>query len=210
VLLVGLTGGIGSGKSTVARLLQARGAVIFDADELARLAIDPGTPGHDRVVERFGPDVVTDDGAVDRQALAGIVFADDRARSDLEAIVFPEVLRRLLEGVEAHRDSDRIVVFDAPLIVEAGMAAACDLLVLVTSRQEDQVARLVADRGMSEEEVGRRIAAQLPDDEKARSADVVIRNEGTLEDLEGRVDALWAELQGRAKSPDGRRYHPDR
>jgi dephospho-CoA kinase len=210
VLLVGLTGGIGSGKSTVARLLQARGAVIFDADELARLAIAPGTPGHDRVVERFGPDVVTDDGAVDRQALAGIVFADDRARSDLEAIVFPEVLRRLLEGVEAHRDSDRIVVFDAPLIVEAGMAAACDLLVLVTSRQEDQVARLVADRGMSEEEVGRRIAAQLPDDEKARSADVVIRNEGTLEDLEGRVDALWAELRGRAKSPDGRRYHPDR
>jgi dephospho-CoA kinase len=201
VLLVGLTGGIGSGKSTVARMLEERGAVVFDADVLAREAVEPGTPGHDAVLDRFGANVLAPGGELDREALASIVFADPAARRDLEAIVHPEVRRLLAEGCEVHRDSARVVVFSAPLLVETGMHTAFEMLVVVSAPVDTQVERLLRDRGMSEEQVRARIAAQAPLEEKAAVADVIVDNDGTVEDLSGQVDRLWAELRGRAQAP---------
>jgi dephospho-CoA kinase len=196
MLLVGLTGGIGSGKSTVAAMLAQHGAVIVDADVLAREVIEPGTPGFDRVVARFGTEVVTDDGALDRAALAAEVFADERARLDLEAIVHPEVFRRLAETAADHRDTDDVVVFDAPLIVEAGHASAFDVMVLVSAPVEERVRRVLASRPeMTEEQVRERIAAQLSDEDKAKVSHHVIDNTGTLDDLQAAVDALWPELE---------------
>jgi dephospho-CoA kinase len=198
VLLVGLTGGIGSGKSTVARMLEARGAAVFDADLLARQAIAPGTPGHDKVVERFGPNVLAPGGGIDREALAGIVFADPAARRDLEAIVHPEVRRMFAERSERYEDTDTVVVFSAPLLVETGMHTAFEVLMVVSAPVDTQVERLMRDRGMSEPTIRARIAAQLPLDAKAEVADVLVDNEGTIEDLEGQVDRVWEDLQARA------------
>jgi len=200
MLLVGLTGGIGSGKSTVAHLLERRGAVVFDADALARETVEPGTPGHDAVVERFGANVLLPGGELDREALASIVFADPAARRDLEAIVHPEVRRLFAEGCEEYRDTDRVVVFSAPLLVETGMHTAFDVLVLVSTPVETQIERLLRDRAMSEEQVRARIDAQAPLEEKAALADVIVDNEGTLEDLDAQVDRLWDELRTRAAS----------
>ena len=200
MLLVGLTGGIGSGKSTVAHLLERRGAVVFDADALARETVEPGTPGHDAVVERFGANVLLPGGELDREALASIVFADPAARRDLEAIVHPEVRRLFAEGCEEYRDTDRVVVFSAPLLVETGMHTAFDVLVLVSTPVETQIERLLRDRAMSEEQVRARIDAQAPLEEKAALADVIVDNEGTLEDLDAQVDSLWDELRTRAAS----------
>jgi dephospho-CoA kinase len=200
MLLVGLTGGIGSGKSTVARMLEERGAVVFDADALAREAVAPGTPGHDAVVERFGARVLGPGGELDREALASIVFADPAARRDLEAIVHPEVRRLLAEGCEAYRDTDRIVVFGAPLLVETGMHTAFEVLVVVSAPEGAQVERLLRDRGISEDQVRARIAAQAPLEDKLAVADLVIDNGGTLDDLRERVDKAWNELQARLVS----------
>jgi dephospho-CoA kinase len=200
VLLVGLTGGIGSGKSTVARMLENRGAVVFDADVLARRAVEPGTPGHDAVVARFGADVLAPGGALDREALASIVFSDPSARRDLETIVHPEVRRLLAEGCEAYRDTDRVVVFSAPLLVETGMHTAFEVLVVVATPVQTQVERLLRDRAMSEEQARARIAAQAPIEEKALAADVVLDNDGTLGELEEQVDRLWSDLMGRTVS----------
>lgn len=200
MLLVGLTGGIGSGKSTVARMLEERGAVVFDADGLAREAVAPGTPGHDAVVERFGANVLAPGGELDREALASVVFADPAARRDLEAIVHPEVRRLLAEGCEAYTDTDRIVVFSAPLLVETGMHTAFEALVVVSAPVSTQLERLLRDRGMSEEQVRARIAAQAPLEDKLAVADLVVDNDGTLGDLRERVDKLWGELQARLVS----------
>jgi dephospho-CoA kinase len=202
MLLVGLTGGIGSGKSTVAKLLEGRGAVVFDADVLARAAVEPGTPGHDAVVERFGADVLGPGGEIDREALARIVFADPAARRDLEALVHPEVRRLLAESCEAYRDTDRVIVFSAPLLVETGMHTAFEVLVLVSAPVQTQIERLLRDRGMSEEQVRARVAAQAPLEDKAAVADVIVDNDGTAEDLEGQVDRLWDDLRERAAKRD--------
>ena len=198
MLLVGLTGGIGSGKSTVARMLEARGAVVFDADALARRAVEPGTPGHDAVVERFGANVLGPGGDLDREALASIVFADPAARRDLEAIVHPEVRRLFAEGSEAYRDDDVVVVFSAPLLVETGMHTAFEVLVVVSTPVETQIERLLRGRGMREDSIRSRIAAQAPLEEKAAVADVIVDNDGTLEELEAQVDRLWNDLRTRA------------
>ena len=198
MLLVGLTGGIGSGKSTVARMLEKRDAVVFDADVLAREVVEPGTPGHAAVIERFGANVLAPGGELDREALASIVFADPAARRDLEAIVHPEVRRRFAEGTEAYRDTDRVVIFSAPLLVETGMHSAFDLLVVVSASTATQIDRLMRDRGMSEETVRSRIAAQATPEARAEVADVLIDNEGSLEELEQRVERLWSELSQRA------------
>jgi dephospho-CoA kinase len=200
MLLVGLTGGIGSGKSTVARMLEKRGAVVFDADVLARQAVAPGTPGFEKVVERFGPHVLAPGGGLDREALASIVFADPAARRDLEAIVHPEVRRMFAEGCEEYRNSDRVVVFSAPLLVETGMHTAFDLLIVVSAPVATQIERLMRDRAMAERAVQARIDAQLPLEAKAEVADVLVDNEGTLEDLEGQVDRVWRDLEARARS----------
>jgi dephospho-CoA kinase len=197
VLLVGLTGGIGSGKSTVARLLEKRGAVVFDADLLAREAVEPGTPGHAAVIERFGADVLAPGGELDREALASIVFADPSARRDLEEIVHPEVRRLFAEGSEAYRDTDRVVVFSAPLLVETGMHTAFEILVVVSATVATQVERLMRQRGMSESSIRARIEAQAPLEDKAAVADFLVDNEGTLDELESQVDRLWNDLSAR-------------
>jgi len=197
VLLVGLTGGIGSGKSTVARLLEKRGAVVFDADLLAREAVAPGTQGHAAVIERFGADVLAPGGELDREALASIVFADPSARRDLEQIVHPEVRRLFAEGSEAYRDTDRVVVFSAPLLVESGMHTAFEILVVVSATVATQIERLMRQRGMSEASIRARIDAQAPLEDKSAVADVLVDNEGTLDQLESQVDRLWNDLSAR-------------
>ena len=197
MLLVGLTGGLGAGKSTVARMLADRGAVVVDADELARRAIDPGSPGFHKVVRVFGDDVVAEDGSIDRRALARIVFDDPEARRALESITHPEVFRLLAQEVEGRRDTDDVVVFDAPLIVETGFDAATDVLVVVTLDPALQLERVVA-RGMDRAEAEARIAAQASPKEREARADEVVRNDGDLEDLERRVAALWERLRREA------------
>jgi dephospho-CoA kinase len=198
VLLVGLTGGIGSGKSTVARMLEERGAVVFDADLLAREAVEPGTPGHAAVIERFGADVLAPGGELDREALASIVFADPAARRDLEQIVHPEVRRLFAEGSEAYHDTDRIVVFSAPLLVESGMHTAFEILVVVSATVATQIQRLMRQRGMSEPAIRARIDAQAPLEDKAAVADFLVDNEGTLAELQSQVERLWHDLSARA------------
>jgi dephospho-CoA kinase len=198
VLLVGLTGGIGSGKSTVARLLEKRGAVVFDADLLAREAVEPGTPGHAAVIDRFGADVLAPGGELDREALASIVFADPAARRDLEQIVHPEVRRLFAEGTEAYRDTDRVVVFSAPLLVETGMHTAFEILVVVSATVATQIERLMRQRGMSEASIRARIDAQAPLEDKAAAADFLVDNEGSLDELESQVQPLWNDLSTRA------------
>lgn len=198
MLLVGLTGGIGSGKSTVARLLEKRGAVVFDADLLAREAVEPGTPGHAAVIERFGADVLAPGGELDREALASIVFADPAARRDLEQIVHPEVRRLFAEGSEAYRDTDRVVVFSAPLLVETGMHTAFEIVVVVSATVATQIERLMRQRGMSEPSIRARIDAQAPLEDKAAAADILVDNEGSLDELESQVEQLWNDLSTRA------------
>jgi dephospho-CoA kinase len=198
LLLVGLTGGLASGKSTVAAMLARRGAIVVDADELSRRAVGPGTPGLARIVERFGPQVLDAAGGLDRSALAEIVFADEQKRRTLESIVHPEVFRLLGRVVDGYRATDAIVVFDAPLIVETGFDRACDFVIVVSSPVDAQVARVAQTRGMSHEEARARIASQASPEEREGRADVVLRNDGTIEDLERRVEPLWEELRTRA------------
>jgi len=197
MLLVGLTGGIGSGKSTVAGMLQQRGAVILDADVFAREAVRAGTDGFAAVVRRFGEGVVAPDGELDRRGLAAIVFADHDALSDLEAIVHPEVRRMIADGIQEYLDEERVVVLVNPLLIEMGTHRDCDVVVVVSASPETQIARSVA-RGMDEDDVRARFAAQLPIDERAAVADVLLDNEGTLEELEAEVDVLWRDLSARA------------
>jgi dephospho-CoA kinase len=198
VLLVGLTGGIGSGKSTVARLLDRRGAVVIDADQLAREAVAKGTEGFAKVVEAFGDGVVGPDGDLDRAALAADVFSDPARKANLEAIVHPEVARRFAERLEPYRDTDRIVVYVTPLLAELGLAPAFDVVVVVTASPRLRVSRVASERDLSPEDVRRRIAAQATDEQRAEVADVLLDNDGTLGDLERQVDRLWPELVARA------------
>ena len=200
MLLVGLTGGIGAGKSTVARMLAERGAVVVDADELARRALDPGHPGYDRVVETFGEEVLGPDALIDRVKLAAAVFADEGKRRALESIVHPEVFRLLAEEVERRRDTDDVIVFDAPLIIETRFDEVCDVLVVVVATAEHQIERLARDREMSEPEARARIAAQISPDQRAARADVLLTNDGDLASLELEVDALWERLRNEAAS----------
>lgn len=196
MLLVGLTGGLGAGKSTVAAMLADRGAIVVDADELARDAIAPGTPGEARVLEAFGSHIA---GArsIDRDALAAEIFADEDKRRTLESIVHPEVFRLLAETVDRNRGTDAVVLFDAPLIFETGFDEACDVVVVVSAPVEEQVKRASRERGMGEDEARARIAAQIPAGEREDRADIVIRNDGDLDALSSRVDDLWRRLQER-------------
>jgi dephospho-CoA kinase len=196
MLLVGLTGGIGSGKSTVAAMLAGRGAVILDADEFARRALDRETPGYARVVEEFGPAVVAPDGSIDRAALAQTVFSDPDVRLRLEAIVHPEVARLFQEASEPYRHTDRVVVYVVPLLVEEGLTSMFDVVVAVTASEEVRIRRSVA-RGMIEDDARARMAAQFPDADRTEAADVVLENDGSLSDLERQVEVLWRSLAGR-------------
>lgn len=199
MLLVGLTGGIGSGKSTVGRLLAERGAILIEADALAREVVEPGTPGFERVVEAFGTGVVTPQGSLDRAALAREVFRDGGRRRALEAIVHPEVARRFAEEVERYRGTDRIVVYAVPLLVERGLAPAFDVVLTVAAPEEQRIARVVAERGSDPDEVRARIASQVGDPERAAVADRVIVNAGSREDLARAVEDVWGFLVERAE-----------
>jgi dephospho-CoA kinase len=191
VLRIGLTGGIGSGKSTVSALLAARGAVVIDADRIAREVVEPGTAGLAAVVEAFGAGVLTGDGSLDRPALAAVVFADPEARKRLDGIVHPLVRARSAELAAAAPD-DAVVVHDVPLLVETGQAGAYDLVLVVQADPEIRVDRLVR-RGLTEEDARARIAVQATDEQRRAAADVVLVNDGTPEDLAGQVDRFWAE-----------------
>lgn len=192
---VGLTGGIGSGKSTVSALLADRGAVVIDYDLLAREAVEVGTPALAQIVERFGPGVLRPDGALDRPALGAIVFGDDEARRDLEAITHPAIGELAWARDEA-APAGSIVVHDHPLLVETGLAQLMDFVVVVDLPEEIQLDRLVRLRGMSPEDARARIAAQASRDDRRAAADVVIDNSGTPAELAAAVDALWARLRG--------------
>jgi dephospho-CoA kinase len=189
VLNIGLTGGIGSGKSTVSALLAERGAVIVDADRIAREVVEPGTPGLAGVVSAFGDGVVGPDGGLDRPALAAVVFADAEARARLDGIVHPLVRARAAEVVAA-APPDAVLVHDIPLLVETGQAGRYELVLVVQADLDTRVARLVA-RGMTEDDARARIAAQATDEQRAAVADVVLDNSGTREELATQVDRFW-------------------
>jgi dephospho-CoA kinase len=193
VLLVGLTGGIGSGKSTVSQLLAERGAVIIDADAIVRELQQPGTPVFDAMVERFGPTIVADDGTLDRAAVASIVFTDEQAKKDLEAIVHPAVGAEMIRRLGEHAGTDRIVVYDVPLLVESGKKGYGAVLV-VDVDPDVAVDRLVRFRGMSEADARNRIANQVPREQRLAVADRVLDNSGAVEDLAAQVDDVWAFL----------------
>jgi dephospho-CoA kinase len=193
VFRLGLTGGIGSGKSTVSARLAAHGAIVIDYDLLAREAVEPGTPALAAIVERFGDDVLAADGTLDRTALAAVVFDDDAARHDLEAITHPAIFDLALAR-EAAAPDDTVVVHDHPLLVEVGMDAFCDLVVVVDAPEDVQLERLVTLRGMTEADARARLAAQTSRDVRTAAADVVLENTGSIEDLEARVDEIWTRV----------------
>lgn len=191
---VGLTGGIGSGKSTVSALLADRGALVIDYDLLAREVVEVGAPALAAIVDRFGPGVLHADGSLNRPALADIVFADDEARRDLEGITHPAIGELAWARDEAAPDGS-IVVHDHPILVEVGLAALMDVVVVVDVPEQVQIDRLVRLRGVTEADARARIAAQVSRDERLAAADVVIDNSGTVADLTAAVDALWQRLR---------------
>ncbi len=198
VTVIGLTGNIGTGKSTVTRMLADLGATVIDADALAHEVIAPGTPGWQQVVDAFGPEVVAADGTIDRARLAAIVFSDPAALARLEAIVHPLVIQEADRRIRAIGRG--VVVIEAIKLIESGMVRDCDALWVVTARPEQQLERLVRERGMSAAEVQRRMAAQPPQSEKVALADVVIDNSGTPEETRAQVEAAWRALQAQAGS----------
>ena len=195
--MIGLTGGIGSGKSTVATLLAERGAHVIDADRVAHEVYAPGTEGFDRIVERFGDDVVGDDGAIDRAFLGAIVFRDKAALADLNGIVHPLVHREVASRVAeiVGEDPDAVIVIEAALMTETGWAGGAGRLWAVIAHPDVVAHRLVTMREMEPEEVQRRMAAQATNDARRKSATRVIQNNGSLLDLEAEVQAAWSDLQ---------------
>lgn len=199
--IIALTGGIASGKSTVSNRLAEHGAVIVDADRLAREVVEPGTPGLEAIRRRFGDAVIAQDGTLDRPALGSVVFSDATALSDLNAITHPAVWRAALDRfAEAEAADDQaVVVYDVPLLVEASpdRPLRFDRVVVVEAERAERIRRLVADRGMSEQDAVRRIGAQADDEQRRAVADMVIDNNGTRDELLQRVDALWSDLRAR-------------
>lgn len=205
MLRVGLTGGIGSGKSAVSSRLAARGAVVIDSDVLAREVVAKGTDGLAEVVKAFGNDVLTAEGALDRPALGRLVFGDETARRRLEAIIHPRVRARAAE-IEAESPVSAIVVHDIPLLVETGQADRFDLVLVVDAPVDVQLERLAAERGLTDAEAKQRIASQATRADRLAVADLVVENSGTLTDLDRRIDEVWATLRQRAgHGPDTKR-----
>jgi dephospho-CoA kinase len=190
MLRIGLTGGIGAGKSAVARALADHGAVVIDADQLAREVVEPGTPGLTRVVAEFGEEVLQPDGSLDRDWLGAIVFADAQRRERLNAIIHPLVRERTLARIDA-APTDSVVVQDIPLLVENGLAPQFALVIVVEAPGEVRLQRLIHDRGMTPDQAHARLAAQATDEQRRAVADVVIVNDATLADLARKADELW-------------------
>ena len=198
MLRVGLTGGIAAGKSEVARLLAEQGAVVIDADAVAREVVAPGTPGLAEVTGIFGPGVLRPDGSLDRPALGEIVFADPGLRARLNAVVHPRVGRRMHELEQAAGDAG-IVVHDVPLIAENGLAGGYDVVVVVDAPRRVQADRLIRHRGMTREQATARIAAQASRKQRLAIAGIVIDNSGSLSELDRQVGELWTELRRMAQ-----------
>ena len=195
---VALTGGIASGKTTVANLLAEHGALLIDSDQLAREVVEPGTPGLAQVVTRFGEQVLTQAGSLDRQALGDIVFADAAARADLNAIVHPLVRRRRAELI-AQATADQIVVSVIPLLVETGLVDQFDAVVVVDVPSQTQVARLVRRNDISQEQAQARLDAQASRAERLAAADWVVTNSGSRAELEAQVERLWSQMRSKAQ-----------
>jgi dephospho-CoA kinase len=202
MLNVGLTGGIATGKSTVVRMLVKKGARVIDHDALVHTLQEPGRPVWNRIVEAFGREILDAGGRIDRKTLGVLVFGDEGRRKALEGIVHPAVLE------EAQRERDRIgrkderaiVLSDIPLLLEVGMQGLFDLILLVYAPPEVQIARVMKRNNMTRDEAVARLEAQMPIDEKLKRADVVIRNDGTLKELQQRVDEVWQELLSRERA----------
>lgn len=194
--VVGLTGGIAAGKSTVARRLAELGAVVIDADQLARDAVQPGSPGLAAIVDRFSAAVLAEDGSLDRPALGRIVFADDEARQALNGIVHPEVRRLYADAVAdaRARDPRAVIVYDVPLLAEARAADEFGTIVVVDAPAPVRIERLVTLRGMERAEAENRVAAQISDADRRAMADVVIDSSGSVDDTLAQTDALWQRL----------------
>ena len=199
MLRVGLTGGIGAGKSEVSRRLAAQGAVVIDADAIAREVVEPGTEGLAEVVEEFGPEVLRPDGALDRPRLGDIVFADPAQRERLNAIIHPKVAERMA-ALEQAAGPGAIVVHDVPLIAENGHAGVYDLVVVVDAPPRSQIERLQRNRDMTREQAEARMAAQASREQRLAIADIVLDNSGSLSELDRQVGDLWTELRRRAAS----------
>ncbi|WP_327669987.1 MULTISPECIES: dephospho-CoA kinase [unclassified Streptomyces] len=199
MLKVGLTGGIGAGKSEVSRLLVERGAVLIDADKIAREVVEPGTEGLAAVVEAFGTEVLAPDGNLDRPKLGSVVFADADKLATLNKIVHPLVGTRSAE-LEATAGPDSVVVHDVPLLTENGLAPLYDLVIVVDASPDTQLDRLTRLRGMSEEDARARMSAQATREKRLEIADIVIDNDVPLERLRERADEVWAELARRARA----------
>jgi dephospho-CoA kinase len=200
LIVVGLTGGIGAGKSTVSAMLAELGAVIVDADQIARDLQSPGSPVLEQMAERFGAHVIRDDGSLDRGAVAAIVFHDADALKDLNGIVHPAMQDEIQRQIDAHRNTDRVVVLDFPLLGEnprTGLAAT----VVVDVDPEVAVERLVSFRGMGADDARARVASQISRDERLATATHVIDNSGDVDALRAEVEALWAELGVLASAP---------
>ena len=193
---VGLTGGIGAGKSTVADLFSQKGAVVIRSDELARQVIEPQTPGFQQVIDRFGKDFVNSEGYIDRAKLAQIVFQDDAALKDLENIIHPLVRSKTNQIIDQHT-SETIIVNEIPLLLEKKMESLFDFLVIVISSEKNRLERL-AQRGLAAEQAAARMAKQVSDEERKAAADFLIVNDGNLDQLEADVEKIWQTLQERS------------
>jgi len=194
--IVGLTGGIASGKSLVARILERLGAVVIDADQLAREVVMPGTAPYDAIINKFGKDIVNADGTIDRKALGTIVFADSTARKHLEQITHPAI-RELAENrlAEERQKGTEIVFYVAPLLIEAGIASSVDEVWIVYADEKTQLERLMMRDGIGHDDALQKIAAQMPIDEKIKFGKIIINNTGTREETEKQVMELWEALQ---------------
>ncbi|MBA2726400.1 MAG: dephospho-CoA kinase, partial [Actinobacteria bacterium] len=199
MLVAGLTGGIGSGKSTFAQMLADRGAEVIDADAIGRQALEPGEPAWHSVVDQFGDDILSAGSmTVDRKRLASIVFRDPRKLAALNAIVHPVITHRIADTLEALNGTDEIVILDAALIIELGIQEGLNALIVVAAEEDVRRTRLRKERGMTGAQISERMGAQRPQSELVAVADIIVSNDGSLDRLRAEADRVWADLQERA------------
>ncbi|GBD38193.1 Dephospho-CoA kinase [bacterium HR37] len=194
--VIGLTGNIGCGKSVVAKMFEELGAKVIDADQIARMIVQPGEPAWKEIIEKFGKDILKDDGTIDRKKLGKIVFEDEGKREELNRITHPRIIGKIRELIEKYRrENQKVVVVEAALIVEkGGLSDIIDELIVVTSDEETQIKRLVEERGLSKEEAISRIRSQMPVEEKVKHATYVIDNSGNLEETRKQVERIWKSI----------------
>jgi len=205
-VIVGLTGGIAGGKSTVSRMFRDLGARLIDFDELARRVVEPGTPGLEKIVDTFGKQILQSDGTLDRRQLSGIVFSDTEKRRVLERLVHPDIYRVFAKEVSriTADKPDAIIVAEVPLLVEANLPHLFDIIVLVYTSDQAQIERLVERQGVTIQTAAEMLAAQLPLAEKKPYADHIVHNDGSLESTRRQVQAVWEKLKAFQLQPSGR------